>query len=147
VGAEKSQILILGARVLRQSIESNKNIMARHANRQGLLIAVIGDEDTVTGLLLGGIGNVDPKKNNFLIVKGDETEKRVIEKAFEDFTKRPDIGIVVINQHIANEIRYLLDEYTQLFPTVMEIPSKEHPYNPENDFIMNKVARLMGANK
>lgn len=37
--------------------------------RQDCNIAVIGDEDTVTGFLLGGIGNIDASKNsNFFIV-------------------------------------------------------------------------------
>ena len=32
-------------------------------------IAIIGDEDTVTGFLLAGVGNIDMQKNqNFFIV-------------------------------------------------------------------------------
>ena len=39
------------------------------APSEGALLAVIADEDTVTGLLLAGVGNVDARKNtNFLIV-------------------------------------------------------------------------------
>lgn len=43
-------------------------------------------------------------------------------------TDRPDIAILLINQHIAEKIRPLLEHYTQAFPAVLEIPSKEHPY-------------------
>jgi V-type H+-transporting ATPase subunit F len=41
---------------------------------KGALIGVIGDEDTVTGFLLAGVGNVDARrKSNFLIVDNSET--------------------------------------------------------------------------
>lgn len=47
--------------------------MADADTREGSLIALIGEQDTATGLLLTGIGNVDYRKNtNFLIV--DESE-------------------------------------------------------------------------
>jgi V-type H+-transporting ATPase subunit F len=32
-------------------------------------------------------------------------------------------------------IRPMIDAYSQAFPTVLEIPSKDHPYNPEK--VMN----------
>lgn len=52
-----------------------------------------------------------------------------IEEAFLDFTKeREDIAIVLINQHIADKIRPLVDKYVQAFPALLEIPSKDHPY-------------------
>mmetsp|Transcript_19118 Transcript_19118/g.32488 ORF Transcript_19118/g.32488 Transcript_19118/m.32488 type:complete len:124 (+) Transcript_19118:26-397(+) len=112
--------------------------------KPALLTAIIGDEDTVTGLLLGGAGNVEGKNSNFLLVR-NETPVPEIRKAFMEFTqKRTDIGIVVINQHIANIIRSDLDDYDKMIPTILEIPSKDHPYNPAKDFIMNKVARITG---
>lgn len=36
----------------------------------GKLIAVIGDEDTVTGFVLAGIGQKSVDGSNFLVVKG-----------------------------------------------------------------------------
>ncbi len=33
------------------------------------LIAVIGDEDTVTGFILAGVGHRTPEGSNFLVVK------------------------------------------------------------------------------
>lgn len=46
---------------------------ARMAGR-GKLIAVIGDEDTVTGFLLGGIGELNKNRQpNFLVVEKDTT--------------------------------------------------------------------------
>ncbi|EGS21194.1 uncharacterized protein CTHT_0030380 [Thermochaetoides thermophila DSM 1495] len=103
--------------------------------------------DSVTGLLLAGIGHVTPppdNQKNFLIVDS-KTETSVIEAAFDRFTKeRKDIGIVLINQHIADRIRNRIDTYTQAFPAVLEIPSKDHPYDPEKDSVLRRVRRLFG---
>ncbi|KAK0742214.1 ATPase, V1 complex, subunit F [Apiosordaria backusii] len=118
---------------------------ADYKDRQ--FLAVIGDEDSVTGLLLAGIGHVtSPPDNqkNFLVVDS-KTENSAIEAAFDRFTtERKDIGIVLINQHIADRIRYRIDTYTQAFPTVLEIPSKDHPYDPEKDSVLRRVRRLFG---
>lgn len=101
----------------------------------GKLVAVIGDEDTVTGFLLAGVGHRTAEGANFLIVKQD-TQLQQVEEAFAKLSQRKDIGIVLINQHIANDIRHVLKDYNQTIPTVLEIPSKEHPYDPEQDYIM-----------
>ena len=55
-----------------------------------------------------------------------DTEVSVIEETFTTLTQRDDIGILLINQHVAEMIRPLLNEYTQAIPTILEIPSKEH---------------------
>ncbi|KAI1402108.1 vacuolar ATP synthase [Hypoxylon fuscum] len=118
---------------------------ADYKDRQ--FLAVIGDEDSVTGLLLAGIGHVtnppDTQKN-FLVVD-NKTEASAIEAAFDSFTtQRKDIGIVLINQHVADKIRHRIDTYTAAFPTILEIPSKEHPYDPEKDSVLRRVRRLFG---
>ncbi|RYP62458.1 hypothetical protein DL769_007283 [Monosporascus sp. CRB-8-3] len=118
---------------------------ADYKDRQ--FLAVIGDEDSVTGLLLAGIGHVTnppDSQKNFLVVDG-KTDTAAIEAAFERFTtERKDIGIVLINQHVADKIRHRIDTYTAAFPTVLEIPSKDHPYDPEKDSVLRRVRRLFG---
>ncbi|KAK3324177.1 ATPase, V1 complex, subunit F [Cercophora scortea] len=110
-------------------------------------LAVIGDEDSVTGLLLAGIGHVTSppdSQKNFLVVD-NKTDNAAIEAAFERFTnERKDIGIILINQHIADRIRHVVDSYVKAFPTVLEIPSKDHPYDPEKDSVLRRVRRLFG---
>ncbi|KAK5047206.1 H(+)-transporting V1 sector ATPase subunit F [Exophiala bonariae] len=129
-------------------------------------IAVIGDEDSVTGLLLAGVGHItDPPdaQKNFLVVDG-KTERSLIESTFNRFTKeRSDIGIVLINQHVrqtidhsnpteqnadseqvAEQIRDTVDRFQEAFPAVLEIPSKDHPYDPEKDSVLRRVRRLFG---
>mmetsp|Transcript_37936 Transcript_37936/g.74996 ORF Transcript_37936/g.74996 Transcript_37936/m.74996 type:complete len:119 (+) Transcript_37936:23-379(+) len=110
----------------------------------GKLIAVIGDEDTVTGFLLAGIGHRTTESTNFLVVKAD-TALPVIESTFTDLTNRIDVGIILINQHVANEIRHLLNGYTKTIPTVLEIPSKDSPYDPDKDYIMQRVNQMLGG--
>ncbi|KJA26047.1 hypothetical protein HYPSUDRAFT_52772 [Hypholoma sublateritium FD-334 SS-4] len=108
------------------------------------LIAVIGDEDSITGLLLAGIGHVtDHGKKNFLVVDA-KTQIQTIEATFQEFTERKDIAILLINQHIAEKIRPTVDKYQQAFPALLEIPSKDHPYDPSKDSILKRVQKLFG---
>lgn len=62
----------------------------------------MSQQDSVTGLLLAGVGHVTAPPNvtkNFLIVDA-KTETDKIEKAFDEFINRKDIGILLINQHV-----------------------------------------------
>ncbi|RKP15299.1 vacuolar ATP synthase [Piptocephalis cylindrospora] len=109
---------------------------------QRSFIAVIGDEDTVTGLLLAGIGHMDAHQNaNFLVVD-PKTSPTQIEDSFRSFTSRKDIAILLINQHVADHIRPLVDTYAQAFPALLEVPSKDHPYDPSKDGVMKRVQKL-----
>lgn len=49
-----------------------------------------------------------------------------------------------LNQ-IANDIRHLLRDYTKTIPTILEIPSKDQPYDPEQDYIMQRVNLMLGG--
>merc|ERR1711920_471842 len=106
-------------------------------------VGLIGDEDTVTGMVLAGIGHVDGQgRKNFLIVES-KTHQKDIEEKFTELTMRKDIAMVFITQGCAEEIRYAIDAYTasgQVIPTILEIPSKEQPYDPRKDAIMQRVA-------
>lgn len=105
---------------------------------------MIVDEDTATGMLLTGIGHTDLKKNtNFLIVN-DKTTAANIEDAFRDFTSRDDVSVVLINQSIASVIRHVLDSYSKPVPAVLEIPSKDQPYDPTQDSILSRVKFMFG---
>ncbi|KAK8316693.1 hypothetical protein V6Z11_A13G057200 [Gossypium hirsutum] len=109
------------------------------------LIAMITDEDTVVGFLLAGVGNVDlRRKTNYLIVDSKTTVKQ-IEDAFKEFTTRTDIAIVLISQYVANMIRFLVDSYNKPIPAILEIPSKNHPYDPAHDSILSRVKHLFNA--
>ncbi|KAJ9159331.1 hypothetical protein P3X46_024842 [Hevea brasiliensis] len=109
------------------------------------LIAMIADEDSVVGFLLAGVGNVDlRRKSNYLLVDSKTTVKQ-IEDAFKDFTTREDIAIVLISQYVANMVRFLVDSYNKPVPAILEIPSKDHPYDPAQDSVLSRVKHLFSA--
>mmetsp|Transcript_20753 Transcript_20753/g.63121 ORF Transcript_20753/g.63121 Transcript_20753/m.63121 type:complete len:115 (-) Transcript_20753:158-502(-) len=111
---------------------------------EGKLVSCIGDEDTVTGFILAGCGHRTSTNSNFLVVRAD-TPLEAVEEAFRSFTERDDIGIVLINQFIANDIRHLLNDYEKTIPTLLEIPSKDQPYDPEQDYIMQRINLMIGG--
>lgn len=45
---------------------------------------------------------------------------------------------------IAERIRHRVDAYTAAFPSLLEIPSKDHPYDPDKDSVLKRVRRLFG---
>ena len=94
---------------------------------------------------MAGVGSVDSKRrSNFYIVDKDSQTSN-IEETFKSFTSRADISVVLINQHIAEEIRYLIDNYKQTIPAVLEIPSKNHPYDPSKDSILRRAKGMFSS--
>jgi len=114
---------------------------------KGKLLAVIGDEDTCVGFLLGGIGELNRTKNppqNFLVVDRN-TVTSEIEETFKSFLKRNDIDIILITQNVAESIRHLMDTHHGPIPAVLEIPSKDQPYDPQKDSILKRARNLISA--
>lgn len=68
-----------------------------------------------------------------------------IEETFKNFLKRDDIDIILINQNIAEMIRYVIDAHTKPVPAVLEIPSKDHPYDPNKDSILRRAKGIFQA--
>lgn len=136
-----------------------------HSATKGRLIAVIGDEvnkirffifffnlaintqDTCVGFLLGGVGEVNRSKVpplNFMVVDKNTTNSE-IEETFKAFVKRDDIEIILINQNIAEQIRFAIDNHVNPIPAVLEIPSKDHPYDPMKDSILKRARGMFCA--
>lgn len=46
---------------------------------------------------------------------------------------------------IAESIRYLVSQHKKLVPTILEIPTKEEPYDPSKDSIMVQINRITGV--
>lgn len=69
------------------------------------------------------------------------TSTREIENCFIDFTERDDIAIILITQYVADKIRAKIDSHisNSLKPVVLEIPSKDYPYDENKDGIMRRV--------
>lgn len=92
---------------------------------------------------MAGVGHRNAEGQNFLVVKND-TETAVVEEFFKKVTNRSDVGILLINQTIANDIRHLLNDYNKMIPTILEIPSKDQPYDATKDSIMHRVNMVLG---
>ncbi|KAK2196693.1 bifunctional ATPase [Babesia duncani] len=107
-------------------------------------IYIIGDEDTVVGFLLAGVGNKDGMgRTNYLIVTPKTTTTQV-EDTFKDYYQRKDAGIIIINQHIAETIRSQIDMHAKAIPAILEIPSKAQPYDPNKDSITQRIKVFFG---
>ncbi|CAL4186489.1 unnamed protein product, partial [Meganyctiphanes norvegica] len=63
-----------------------------------------------------------------------------IEECYKKFMKRDDIDIILINQNIAEQIRHVIDaDNDSPLPAVLEIPSKDHPYDPAKDSVLRRA--------
>ncbi|CAL5354730.1 unnamed protein product [Camellia sinensis] len=69
----------------------------------------------------------------------DEITVEQIKEAFKEFTTREDVAIVMISQYVANMIKFLVDSYNNPILAILEIPSKDHPYDPTHDSVLSRV--------
>jgi len=116
-----------------------------HSSAKGKLISVIGDQDTCVGFLLGGIGELNKNRHPNFYVVDKSTSISDIEDCFKTFLARSDIDIILINQNIAEMIRHLIESHTSPIPAVLEIPSKDHPYDPSKDSILRRAKGMFTA--
>ena len=108
-----------------------------------LLTSIIADETTVTGFLLTGMGERNRKgQTNFCVVKKD-TPDGDIDKLLRELLARTDIGIILIGQDVAERVRNVILEHEEIIPTILEIPSKNNPYDPEKDPIVLRAAQIL----
>lgn len=97
--------------------------------------------------MLAGIGQRDKVHGpNFLIVDNDKTPVSKIIEFFKALTQRPDVSLILISQTVSDLIRSTLDAYKEPMPTVLEIPSKEHPYDGDRDPLMLRIRKMLGEN-
>ncbi|XP_017016730.1 V-type proton ATPase subunit F isoform X2 [Drosophila kikkawai] len=111
------------------------------------LLAVIGDEDTCVGFMLAGIGEVDENREANFMVVDKRTTPAQIEASFKKFLARPDIAIILISQENADLIRPIVDAHLLAVPSVIEIPSKQHPYDASKDSILKRARGIMSPPK
>jgi V/A-type H+-transporting ATPase subunit F len=78
---------------------------------------VIGDESAVTGFGLAGVEGE--------VVETADEAREAIKKAFLS----PDVGIIIVTEKIAAELRTEMEEYVfgRSFPLVIEIPDRTGP--------------------
>ena len=92
---------------------------------------------------MAGIGEKTSKGANFLVVD-ENTKPEEVEETFKNFIDVGNISVLLINQKIAEQyLRPLINTYTGIIPTILEIPSKDHPYDLKKDPITVKAAKLL----
>jgi vacuolar-type H+-ATPase subunit F/Vma7 len=74
-----------------------------------------------------------------------ETPQEAIEEKFKAFTTNDDISVILISQEIASQIRWLIDDFDSPVPSILEIPTKSKPYDPEQDPTYERIKRLLGG--
>ena len=122
---------------------------ARASMRAGeqRLIGVLGDQDTISGFLLIGASeasaNGQALSGNCILITESSAKDDVL-RAFRTLCDRKDIGVILINQHIANKIRDTIDQYDKLFPAILEIPSKDYVYDFSKDSALVKIKKILG---
>jgi len=82
------------------------------------------------------------RKNDFVVSK--KTPQHEIESALRTMLARPDIAIIVICQTVANDVRYLIEAHKEAIPCILEIPSKDTPFDKTKDTVMAKLTRSLG---
>lgn len=125
-------------------------------------------------LFLKHVTQPPDSQRNFLVVDSKTETSEIERAFQNFTQERKDIAVLLINQHvscssisyakelqrshliiyifadgclkpkIAERIRHSVDAFADPFPAVLEIPSKDHPYDPEKDSVLKRVRRLFG---
>jgi vacuolar-type H+-ATPase subunit F/Vma7 len=85
-----------------------------------LNIAIIGDEDLVSGLRLAGV-------SRYYVIKDSHNIGEDVTEALSSLIDQPDIGIVVIQEDYVKYVEDLIAQVKQgkrITPVIIELPSK-----------------------
>jgi V/A-type H+/Na+-transporting ATPase subunit F len=98
-------------------------------------IAIIADQDTVTGFMLGGI------KEGYQV---DDTEKAG--KILEELVRK-DYSVIITTEKIGDELRDKIDNLTseRALPMIIEIPDKTGSIERETDPLRELIKRVIGV--
>jgi len=98
-------------------------------------IAIMADQDTVTGFMLGGI------KEGYTINNKEEAEQKLQELVKKDFS------IIITTEKIGTEIRSTIDKVTgeRALPMIIEVPDKEGSIERESDPLRELIKRVIGV--
>jgi V/A-type H+-transporting ATPase subunit F len=97
-------------------------------------LAALCDKDTAVGLRLAGIQET-------YVSKGNEVE------LWNQISERDDIGIVFINEKIAENLDKDLKEYRlrNNIPIIIEIPDKKGRRKDHVDFVSHLIKKAVGV--
>ncbi|MFW5928660.1 MAG: V-type ATP synthase subunit F [Thermoplasmatota archaeon] len=100
-------------------------------------VVVVGDEDMALGFSLAGVDKT--------YVPSDDYDAR---KQLNHLLEEPDVGIILLSERIAEDIREHLQEKIkrkkELYPIIVEIPNKEGKLKDKEDPLKGKIRRAVG---
>merc|ERR1711928_258722 len=97
------------------------------------------------GKLIGVIGELDKNRRPNFMVVDKNTAISDIEDTLKSFIRRDDIDIILINQNVAEMVRHVLDAHSAPLPAILEIPSKDSPYDANKDSILRRAKGMFSA--
>lgn len=83
-------------------------------------IAIIGDEDLVSGLRLAGV-------SRYHVIEGNRNIGEEVRQALSSLIDEPDVGIVAIQEDFVKYVEDLMAQVKQekrMTPVIIELPSK-----------------------
>ena len=98
-------------------------------------IAVMADEDTVTGFMLGGL------KDGFPIKNMEEAEKIL------EYLIKKEYSVIITTEKIGRKIRDPINKLTseRTLPMIIEIPDKTGSIKRESDPMRELIKRVIGV--
>ena len=106
-----------------------------------LTIAVIGDEDLVSGLRLAGVSRCH-------VIKGDHDTGDEVREALSKLIDEPDVGVIVILEDYTEYVGDLLTQLKQgkkITPVIVEVPSKRGTsYGDTREYYKAYIRKFIG---
>lgn len=98
-------------------------------------IAIIADQDTVTGFMLGGV------KEGYPVEDSEQAGKFLEELVGKDYS------IIITTEKIGDELRDKIDSLTseRALPMIIEIPDKTGSIERETDPLRELIKRVIGV--
>ena len=70
--------------------------------------------------------------------------KAQIENTFDRYLKDSMISVILVTQEVSEKyLREKISKREEIYPVILEIPSKEKPYDPVKDLVMQRAHRLL----
>ena len=70
--------------------------------------------------------------------------KTQIENTFDRFLRDSMISVILVTQEVSEKyLREKIAKREEIYPVILEIPSKEKPYDPVKDLVMQRAHRLL----
>ena len=85
-----------------------------------LSIAVIGDEELVSGFRLASV-------STYYMIKDDQNTREDVREALSELLAKPEVGVVVMLEDYTEHVRDILSrirEEKRTIPVIIEVPSK-----------------------